>query len=89
MNEPNPVFSQALDLAEDQRADLAQQLLLSLEPDGACDETGTLHESWREEIVARSAAYRDGRLDAADWKESIQRIRARLAEAYEDQRATP
>jgi putative addiction module component (TIGR02574 family) len=87
MNEPSSVFAIALGLPEDQRADLAQQLLLSLNPDDAPPEAQILHDSWKGEIASRSEAFHDGRLNAVDWKESIQNIRRRLSEAYEDQRA--
>lgn len=88
MLEPADIVQQALALPEAERADLALQLVLSLEPEAANGQPA-LHQSWQDEVVARSAAYRRGELDATDWKDSIQRIRGRLAEAYSDQRTQP
>ena len=89
MYDSTDVFSLALALPNDQRADLAQRLLLSLEPDEPDPDAAPLHPSWRQEILARSEAFRRGELDARDWRSSIQDARRRLSEIYDQGQAKP
>jgi len=73
----NELWTQALRLPEQERAALARQLLLSLEPDdfGANDEA-----TWEKELEARMAAIDEGRFAARDWREALADIRKSLSE---------
>jgi putative addiction module component (TIGR02574 family) len=73
----NEFWTQALQLPEDERAALARQLLLSLEP----DDFGANHEvAWEKELEARMAAIEEGRFAARDWRVALADIRKSLAE---------
>ena len=65
---------QMLGLTEQQRAELAHDLLLSLHP-AAFDAEA---EEWSQEIERRSAAYKRGETTAADWRQSVARLREEL-----------
>jgi putative addiction module component (TIGR02574 family) len=73
----NELWTQALQLPEQERAALARQLLLSLEP----DDFGGRHEAaWEKELEARMAAIDEGRFAARDWREALADIRKSLTE---------
>ena len=63
----------ALVLPADERAQLARELLASL--DGS-DENA--EEAWRAEVVKRARDVREGRVELVDGEQSFRRIRARL-----------
>ena len=65
------VLEDALNLPDDERADLAAALLQSL--DGA-PEPG-VDEAWRQEIDRRLEEVRDGRVDLVPWEEVRRRLR--------------
>src|SRR3569623_2567553 len=68
MNTANDLLTQALGLPECERAALAKQLLLSLEPEGSA---GDSDEAWALEIEARLAAIGEGRFQAKDWRQAL------------------
>jgi putative addiction module component (TIGR02574 family) len=76
MNDVAEIYTRALELPEENRADLAQRLLLSLEP----TDDASFDERWRDEIEARLTAVRDGTVVLSDWDDAAARIRKALAE---------
>jgi putative addiction module component (TIGR02574 family) len=70
------VFVQALGLPEDERAALAKQLLLSLEPD---DFDIDSEAAWAVEIEARLDVVERGGYAAQEWREALMEIRSRLS----------
>jgi putative addiction module component (TIGR02574 family) len=66
------VLRSALDLSDDERAEVAHRLLLSLEPDGIEDGAD---EAWAQEIRQRLAAIREGQMVLSDWNDALARIR--------------
>lgn len=69
------VLDAALALSEDQRADVAHRLLLSLEPDDFDDDADL---AWIAEIQRRRTAIREGRVVLRDWEEALTGIRQAL-----------
>ena len=64
--------TQLFALPAQERADLARQLLLSLE-DERFDEG--VQQAWAEEADRRSIAYEKGETESRDWQESVDEIR--------------
>jgi len=77
--QPSPLDSDLLDralsLTPHQRAELARQLLLSLEPEDYNPEAEKL---WAAEIEARLATFDRGESKASDWREAVERVRRSL-----------
>ncbi|MEA3410013.1 MAG: addiction module protein [Pseudomonadota bacterium] len=71
------LLNKALDLPESERAELAHDLLKSL--DGAPDPNAA--EAWESEILRRLDQVEDGTARLVDREEMRRRIRSRLAEA--------
>lgn len=72
------LFTAALALPQQARAELAEQLVESLgKPPGvwSLDDPG-----FEEELNRRWQAYKSGEMPAYDWKEVLSRVRASLAE---------
>jgi hypothetical protein len=67
--------SQVLALPATDRADLARQLLLSLETDSFDDD---VQRAWTEEAERRSAAYQQGESKSRGWRESVDELRESL-----------
>ncbi len=67
--------SQLFALSAPERADLARQLLLSLETDSFDDD---VQRPWAEEADRRSAAYQQGETESRDWQESVNEMRESL-----------
>ncbi len=67
--------SQLFALPAPERADLAKQLLLSLENENF-DEG--VQQAWAEEAERRSVAYEKGETESRDWQESVNEIRETL-----------
>jgi len=65
----NNLLTEALELPLDERAEMAAELLESLEP----AETG-VQEAWAEEIQKRVAAARAGELESTDWRTVLARV---------------
>jgi hypothetical protein len=66
---------QMLKLDETGRAELARDLLLSLDQ-GVDDDVAV---EWIQEIEDRSAAYQNGEMTATPWREAVQRIEQTLS----------
>jgi putative addiction module component (TIGR02574 family) len=75
MSTANELLCQALRLPEAERAALAKQLLLSLEPETTADSG----DAWVLEIEARLAEIAEGRFQAKDWREAVAEIRQKLS----------
>ncbi|MDA9859256.1 addiction module protein [Rubripirellula sp.] len=69
--------SQIFALPAIERADLARQLLLSLENDSFDDD---VQRAWAEEAERRSVAHQQGETDSRDWQESVNEMRESLKE---------
>ena len=69
------VHDQALALPPEERARLAQDIIVSL--DGAADEGAA--EAWVREIERRVREVKDGTVRLIDWKDSRTRILKRLS----------
>jgi putative addiction module component (TIGR02574 family) len=76
MSTVDDIRNQALELSPEDRARLARDLLLSLEPETRQEES---ESAWAGEIEARSAAVARGEFTASDWRESLERIRETLS----------
>lgn len=75
MKRVDGLLEQALALPEQERADMAYQLLLSLESKGF--DFGA-EDAWADEIMARSDAVHRGDYKARDWREALEDIRHNL-----------
>lgn len=78
MNSPTDVLTQAMQLPEKERANIAHQLLLSLEPEVFDDDE--IASAWQQEIEARLQKISDGSYQAHDWRQAVQEIRQELKE---------
>ena len=67
--------SRVLDLPPDQRAELARELILSLEDQQPDTDASA---AWETEIERRLAAVDRGEVALLDWRESVARIRTGL-----------
>ncbi|MBI2824875.1 MAG: addiction module protein [Planctomycetia bacterium] len=76
MSSLSDVLTAALSLNLSERAELAHQLLLSLEP-GSMDED--VDESLANEIRRRRDAIREGRTTLRDWDEVLAELRQTIA----------
>ncbi len=73
MTSAKKIIGEALKLPEAERAEVAQEILASLEapePD--------IERAWAEEIRRRSRDYDEGKVKAVDARLGLRRIRARL-----------
>jgi putative addiction module component (TIGR02574 family) len=75
MNSVNEILTHALELPESERAALARQLLLSLEPEDFDLDSDVL---WAAEIEARLALVERGQFTASDWRDALARVRDNL-----------
>jgi predicted sugar kinase len=71
------LLTQALLLPLDERAKLARQLLLSLEPEMVEED---YESAWSNEIAERVKRLDDGRSVTHDWREAHAAIRSKLRE---------
>ena len=69
------IVEKILRLPEKDRAELARQLLLSLEPP-LTDSQAEVDAAWEAETERRCAQIERGEVAMLDWRESIERIRA-------------
>jgi hypothetical protein len=76
MTTPSQIVDAAMALEPTQRAEVAHQLLLSLEPD---DFDPDADSAWAVEIRRRLQAIRDGRVILRDWDEALADIRQSLS----------
>ena len=77
MNAISNLLNSALQLPAPQRAALAHELLLSLEPQNFDADADT---AWAREIEVRMAAVAQGNYVAQDWREAIAQIREGLSQ---------
>src|SRR5262249_46233154 len=77
MSIPNELLTQALDLQELDRAELARRLLLSLEPEGEEQDPGW-EEAWRDEIEGRIRRVEAGETTPIPAEEVLEEIRRSL-----------
>ena len=75
MTTPSQVLDAAMALNPEQRADIAHQLLLSLE---LADFDEDADHAWAAEIRRRQQAIREGRVVLRDWDEALAGIRQAL-----------
>ena len=75
MTTPSQVLDAAMALNPEQRADIAHQLLLSLE---LADLDEDADQAWAAEIRRRQQAIREGRVVLRDWDEALAGIRQAL-----------
>lgn len=69
------LLTQALQLPLNERANMARQLLLSLEPESVEED----HEAaWAKEIAERVKRLDEGKSKTIDWREAHAQIRAKL-----------
>ncbi|HEY2585718.1 MAG TPA: addiction module protein [Tepidisphaeraceae bacterium] len=69
------LVSKLMGLSAAERAEVARQMLLSLEPDDFDPDSEAL---WETELEARAAAVERGEAQASEWREAIQRMRDQL-----------
>lgn len=70
------LVSRLLTLSAAERAEVARQMLRSLEPD---DDVDAEREAlWEQELEARAAAVERGEAQASEWREALQRMRDQL-----------
>ena len=79
MDSAPDVFNAAMALSSEQRAKLAHELILSLEPAGA-DEN--VEQAWAEEIGRRRQAIREGQA-LLDWDEALAEVRQSIVRRAE------
>ena len=77
MDPSSEILTNALELPEADRAELARRLLLSLDPAPFDPETD---ERWRAEIEARLTALDGGTAIVSDWQDAAAGIRKALDE---------
>lgn len=78
MNSYDELQSRVLELPPDDRGRLAVAVLDSLDDESIDEQT---LETWTQEVLARSAAYSRGELQATDWRVALQAIEADLDQA--------
>jgi putative addiction module component (TIGR02574 family) len=70
------LVSTALDLSADDRAELARQLILSLEP---AEVDADADSAWEAEIEHRLQAIDRGETTSVEWRQAIERARSSLS----------
>jgi putative addiction module component (TIGR02574 family) len=70
MKRTSEVLHDALQLPTGERAEIAAQLLSSLDESDA----EQAEAAWAEEITRRAAAVREGRADSRNWREALDEI---------------
>jgi hypothetical protein len=71
------LIDRIMSLPDEERAELARQLIISLEP--AAPEAGAeVDAAWEAEIERRLGQVDRGEVELRDWRQSIERIRATL-----------
>lgn len=79
MSTPTDAFEMAMRLSATERAELAQRLLRSLEPESPEDADAA--SAWAHEIDARLQKIAAGDYQAYDWREAIRETRQELKDA--------
>ncbi|MGE0761459.1 MAG: addiction module protein [Pirellulaceae bacterium] len=75
MTTTSDILSAAMALPAEQRAEVAHELLLSLEP-GELDPD--VDQAWADEVRQRLRAIREGRAALRDWNDALEDIRQSL-----------
>jgi len=73
------VLREALALPVDERADVAAELLASLD-EGGGEDPAEVEAAWAAEIERRLAAVEKGQFSAQPWREAIEAIRQSLSQ---------
>jgi len=68
-------IASALGLPDDERANLAYQLLQSLPPPGVLD---VEESTFADELDRRASDYAEGKIGAAEWDDAVRRLRDEL-----------
>lgn len=71
------LIDRVMSLPADARAELARQLIISLEP-VAPEAADDVDVAWEAEIERRLSQVERGEVELRDWRQSIERIRATL-----------
>jgi len=71
---PSDLRDRALDLSPNDRAELAHQLLQSLDPEGAERDPG-YEDAWAAELETRMREVEEGRANLLTWEEVKERLR--------------
>ena len=74
------ILNDALELPSAERAEVAHQLLLSLEPDDY-EDAADVDRSWAIEIKRRLEAIRSGNAQLTDWDTALRRLKKSLTDA--------
>ena len=72
------LINRVMSLSAGDRADLARQLIMSLEPVGPEGADDDVDAAWEGEIERRLDQVDRGEVELRDWRQSIERIRATL-----------
>jgi len=72
MTTPSDVLNAALGLQSNERAEVAHQLLLSLEPAGFDED---VEQAWADEIRQRLRAIREGSVTLRPWDDALADLR--------------
>ena len=75
MSTVDELLHQVLALSEGERAIVAQELLLSLDPDETDPDADA---AWAAEIATRLEAVESGDFEAQEWREALEELRAEL-----------
>lgn len=76
------LLDQALQLSPEDRADLAQRLLQTLEKGHRSLSADEWVAAWKPELERRVQAHERGETVAMDWRESLERVRNSLPERH-------
>ena len=73
---PSTLRNDALELPVEQRAELAVELLASLDEDVSDGDAGEIDRVWGDERVRRSAQIASGEVETLTWDEVLARVAA-------------
>ena len=79
MNLVDELYTQAVRLNSQDRLQLIQKLILTLEPEGENLTDDEWKAAWLPELQARVEAYERGDRESSDWRDVIARLRESLA----------
>jgi putative addiction module component (TIGR02574 family) len=79
MRRAEALLQEALSLPDDERAEIADALLESLESAPEAD----VETAWRQEVAARVAALEAGEVRTTPWEETRDQLLARLSERHQ------
>jgi len=79
MSTAQEILNHALQLSSSERAEIAEGILRSL-CDTNSDESAANDAAWFAEAGRRVSEYRAGRMEGSEWRDSIARVRTKLAE---------